>query len=368
VNVRSTLNVFSGHADLIRATALIIWDELPAANISTLEAADNICRQLTQKNVPLGGIPFLGMGDFHQVAPVVKGHGCTPALLASIKNSYLWHSFQIGTLLHPYRSATDPVYTRLVDVIGEDSQNSKVDLTILLSVSTIDDCIDFLYPPNVLQHPAACLRHSFLSPKNSFVDEFNIVVLQKLSHPTRCYYSSDVIKEDSDNDDHPDYTPDYLALLTHNGIPAHELLLKEGCICSLMRNMSISKGLVKNARVVVDQLHHRFAEIRLIDPCTSELGESHCIPCIRFDFVPARSSWTVQRLQLPLRLAYATTFHSCVGLLDRTVIDSRCPVFSHGQLYTALSRVRRSIDSRLFIPDAADHLLTNISPTQLCFL
>jgi hypothetical protein len=47
--------------------------------------------------------------------------------------------------------------------------------------------------------------------------------------------------------DHSEATLDYLALLTHNGIPFHELKFKEGWICSLMCNMSVQKGSVKNA-------------------------------------------------------------------------------------------------------------------------
>ncbi|KAI5994318.1 hypothetical protein EDD15DRAFT_787369, partial [Pisolithus albus] len=44
--------------------------------------------------------------------------------------------------------------------------------------------------------------------------------------------------------------------------------------------------------------------------------------------------------------AYATTFNGCQGLtLTRTALDLRTDCFAHGQLYTALSRVRRSTDS-----------------------
>jgi hypothetical protein len=47
------------------------------------------------------------------------------------------------------------------------------------------------------------------------------------------------------------------------------------------------------------------------------------------------------RRQFPLAPAYATTLNSRQGLtLDRVGVDLTRPVFSHGQLYTALSRVR----------------------------
>jgi hypothetical protein len=161
------------------------------------------------------------------------------------------------------------------------------------------------------------------------------------------YYSADIVKENDEIiSDHPEATPDYLAMLTQNGIPAHQLRLKEGCICSLMRNMSVRHGLVKNARLIVLRLHRRFIEVRVINNRTGQLGDIHCIPRIRFEFTPSRASWTVHRLQFPLRLSYATTFNGSQGLtLDKTVLDLRCEVFAHGQLYTALSRIRCRGDS-----------------------
>ncbi|KZT55126.1 hypothetical protein CALCODRAFT_437642, partial [Calocera cornea HHB12733] len=63
------------------------------------------------------------------------------------------------------------------------------------------------------------------------------------------------------------------------------------------------------------------------------------------------------RTQLPLRLAYATTFNSCQGLtLDRTVLDCRTDVFAHGQLYTALTRVRTQQDSIVLLGEETDEV------------
>jgi hypothetical protein len=53
------------------------------------------------------------------------------------------------------------------------------------------------------------------------------------------------------------------------------------------------------------------------------------------------SGHTLLRRQFPLAAAYCTTFHSCQGLTyDAIGIDLTVPVFTHGQLYTALFRVR----------------------------
>jgi hypothetical protein len=47
-----------------------------------------------------GGISFLGLGDFRQVAPVVSGAGESPSLAASVKSS-----------LSSYRKKKNRVFT-----------------------------------------------------------------------------------------------------------------------------------------------------------------------------------------------------------------------------------------------------------------
>jgi hypothetical protein len=329
---------------------------------------------------PFGGIPFLGLGDFRQVAPVVKGQGCTPTLLASIKSSPLWQTFRSYSLQRPIRSAQDIEYTAFVDRIGEDSEHTEVTLPYLDTVQNLDNAIEFLYPPHILCDPSACLKRAFLSPKNINVDSFNCRILEQLpgnectplplpthyptpsSPETVTYFSSNFIKENEEMTiANNSLSPDHLALLTHNGVPPHLLRLKKGCVCTLMRNMSVKKGLVKNARVIVHELHRKFVEIRVISNRTGCLGDIHCIPRIRFPFQPHHSSWTVHRLQIPLRLAYSCTFNGCVGLtLDKAVVDVREPVFAHGQLYTALSRVRHRSDARALFKPTNEHMTCNI--------
>ncbi|KAF8238231.1 hypothetical protein L208DRAFT_1243119, partial [Tricholoma matsutake] len=47
--------------------------------------------------------------------------------------------------------------------------------------------------------------------------------------------------------------------------------------------------------------------------------------------------------QIPLALCYATTFNGCQGLtVERLVLNLRQSVFSHGQLYAAMTHVPNS--------------------------
>lgn len=157
------------------------------------------------------------------------------------------------------------------------------------------------------------------------------------------YFSSDYIKEDDGTLKTPSpETAEFLALATEPGIPAHTLKLKPGCLCSIMRNLSIEQGLVKNVRVLIKNLHRNFIEVEVVQSAAHLPGNKiFCLPRINFEFSPHFCPWTIQRKQYPLRLAYSTTFNSCQGLtLERAVLDLRTPVFAHGQLYTAISRVR----------------------------
>ncbi|KAI6021559.1 hypothetical protein PISMIDRAFT_97980 [Pisolithus microcarpus 441] len=137
-------------------------------------------------------------------------------------------------------------------------------------------------------------------------------------------------------------------MLHHPGVPPHQLDLKVNAICALQRNLCVDVGLVHNARVRIAAVHRRFVEVQLPNE-----SDTHCIPRISFNFTPPASDWTVTRKQFPLRLAYATTFNGCQGLtLARSVVDLRIDPFAHGQLYTALSRVRRREDTLILFTDS----------------
>ena len=59
--------------------------------------------------------------------------------------------------------------------------------------------------------------------------------------------------------------------------------------------------------------------------------------------------------QFPIQLAFALTINKAQGQsVEYVGLDLRDPVFSHGQLYVALSRVTASRNIRILLPDEAD--------------
>jgi hypothetical protein len=181
IGVESRLQDNDSRADYLREASFIVWDELPMANVSILNAVDQLMRRIMQIDCPFGGKVFIGIGDFRQVGPVVKNGGPTACFLASVLSSPLWKLFRIHSLTAPIRNAGDPEFADFIDSIGEDISGSRVNLHPFLYHSTeIDDVRNHIFPSSILAQPSECLSRAFLTPLNVDVDEFNDEILTRL--------------------------------------------------------------------------------------------------------------------------------------------------------------------------------------------
>ena len=322
------------------------------ANKGVASSVDDVLQLVTRCNLPFGGKVFLCLGDFRQTCPVVRGGSRAQVIDASIRSSSLWSSFTIHRLTTPIRNAQDPEYARFVDTVG-DGAEPTVNLDILQHVEEPDELVDFVYPAHIRNSPEHCLQRAILAPTNAQIDTYNSEVVDAIAGDSRTYYAADTLKEAHEAGlDNSNYLLDYAARQTPPGLPPHALQLKINGVYRLVRNLSVDRGLTKNTRVVVVTLGRRLVTIRKLGPTPhpSLSSEDVLIPRISFSHL-LPSAHTLLRHQFPLALAYATTFNSCQGLtLDTVGIDLIRPVFSHGQLYTALSRIRHRSHGRVRLP------------------
>jgi hypothetical protein len=121
-----------------------------------------------------------------------------------------------------------------------------------------------------------------------------------------------------------------------SGVPRHELILKVGDVCFMMRGLYKKQKLAKNTRVkIISISNFRIVVCRLSDP-----SETFSIPRIRFK-INHFLGFTIVRTQFPLELAYAMSKNKSQGQgFSRCLIDTRAEVFAHGQEYVAFSRLR----------------------------
>ncbi|EAW24643.1 uncharacterized protein NFIA_101270 [Aspergillus fischeri NRRL 181] len=297
--LESKISLYRARAELIRHAQLIIWEELPIAEMAVLECANQLLQDINQ--LPFGGKTFIALGDFRQVAPVVRG-SCRPSatLNHSVRSSYLWDHFDILRLTIPIRYAGDVAYATWVDQVGDVVLpfEAPVPVRHLRHLENMDGAARFLFLDDSLATSPDAVRRAFLSPFNA----------RHTNYKEAAYYSHDTIKEMDESSFHlpTGAEADLLTMLHEPGVPPHNLSLKVGCVASIRGNLSIEKGLVKNVRVQVVNLLANVVQVRLLQhnqlltsQATDEEMQIFCLPRITFEFRPHRANWTVQRRQLP---------------------------------------------------------------------
>ncbi|KAJ0940294.1 putative DNA helicase [Helianthus annuus] len=176
----------------------------------------------------------------------------------------------------------------------------------------------------------------------------------------REYLSSDsILQTEHINDPLQErlYSPDVLNGLKISGLPNHMLVLKVGVPVMLLRNIDQRSGLCNGTRLQILSLHKRVIEAKIISG--GNIGTRAFIP--RISLIPSdrRIPFKFQRRQFPLSVCFAMTINKSQGQsLSRIGLFLKDPVFTHGQLYVALSRVKSRDGVKLLILDE-DGRVTN---------
>ena len=100
---------------------------------------------------------------------------------ACIKSSPLWPFFTVETLNTPIRNASDPDYAAFLTQVG-DRTTSTVNLDMLEKVTTKEELISLVFPPDVLHVPESCLSRAILVPTNKQVDHYNRLIYTALAN------------------------------------------------------------------------------------------------------------------------------------------------------------------------------------------
>jgi len=123
-----------------------------------------------------------------------------------------------------------------------------------------------------------------------------------------------------------------------------------------LRNIDPSTGLCNGTRLI-----YRSFEKNVID-CEIAMGY-HCHERVFLPRIPLEPSEieklpiAFRRTQFPIRLCFAMTINKAQGqTLDHVGIYLPQPVFSHGQLYVALSRAKTSASIKILTKPSTESL------------
>jgi len=156
------------------------------------------------------------------------------------------------------------------------------------------------------------------------------------------------------------HTPEFLNTIVASRLPNHKLHLKVGVPVMLLRNIDQGLGLCNGTRLVITRIGKFVLEGQVI--FGSNIGDKVFIPRLSLTPSDTRIPFKFQRKQFPLTVSFAMTINKRQGQsLKHVGVYLPSPIFSHGQLYMALSWVTSREGLKILISDD-DSEDTDVTP------
>ena len=319
-------------------TKVLIIDEISMMNPELFDKIDLLFRRIRRDTRPFGGVQIIISGDLLQLPPVGS-------------NEFVFESFNWDEVIH------ETIY---LDEVMRQNESEFIQVLNKVRLGIVDEEVRNLLESRRGLEPINeyGLLPSKLYSKRDKVNRMNGDELRKLieeGETMKVFHSrleyGKTVKEESksilqtlildvtDIEDEITLTTKCQVILKVN-IP--ELRLANG-----------SRGMIlgfspDTGNPIVQFLDGRYMEIC---PHIWEMEDNR---------------ETIKKIQIPLQLAFALSFHKSQGsTLEYVIIDIGRDVFEYGQTYVALSRVK-SIDG-LFIENVIDYTKIRANPKVLRF-
>ncbi|XP_054817714.1 uncharacterized protein LOC129317410 [Prosopis cineraria] len=371
----------SAIANFLIATNLIIWDEAPMMKKHYFEALDRTLKDIMHCDQIFGGKVIVLGADFQQIFPVIPGASRVDIVNASIHSSYLWYHCKIYKLTMNMRLSASNFESEKVDIqsfsdwllsIGDGSNSIEGGGQSIIHIPAEFLIFEFIDPlKKIVETICPQLEQNFmhedfftskiiLVPTLEVVDQLNNYICSIFSGDAVTYFSSDSIYKVDQHSDYFDdiYNTKFLNIIKCSGMPPHNLTLKVRVHVMLIRNIDQANGLCNGIRLRITLLADHF--IRGVTLNGSKSGEEVYIHCMDLNPSEGNLPFLMHRQQFPIVLSFAMTINETQGqTLSKVRVYLLKSVFTHDQLYVALSRVTLKNGLKLLIHDSKFRPLTS---------
>ena len=271
--------------------------------------------------------------------------------------SPLWPSIKKMRLTQNMRARLDPWFSdfllRIVDGVEETIEDNFIRIPDDMIIPYTEEneakekLIEVIFPSLELQGMSSeyMISRAILSTKNEHVDELNNMLINRFPREENIYHSFDSAEDDTSNN----FPDEFINSLNPSGLPPHRLRLKVGCPIILLRNVDPPNGLCNGTRLICRNFQANVIDAEI---AVGEHGGKRVflprIPLCPSD--DAMYPFKLKRKQFPVRLSFAMTINKAQGqTIPNVGVYLPQSVFSHGQLYVALSRGISRMNTKVLV-------------------
>lgn len=303
---------------------VLVIDEISMMSAKLFDICNQIAKKVRKNNKPWGGIQLIFSGDFYQLAPIFEQRSSTDTGQFCFESSEWASTFPITYYLTKSFRHPDIQFKQLLDKIrtGDVSDEDCKILETRVGVK----CNDMIKPIHIV-------------PTRKEADYINNKNLNKINEPEYKFsydfeYTDKGVLTKKDIDKLPNNIKFELDYQLKN-LPIQSILkLKKSMQVMCVANINLDIGLVNGTMGIINDFNTQGNPVVKFENIESEVTINY-------------HSWSSEYCnkltikQIPLIPAFSITCHKIQSLtLNKATINGGSNIFTTGQLYVALSRVR----------------------------